>query len=53
MIRESIGLLDARLFEEGPMGLREQMLSLPMADRLSFDPRANRFFVNFEGLSVR
>ena len=45
--------MDARLFAEEAMGLREQLLSLPLEQRLTYDPGQRIFFVNFEGLAVR
>jgi len=35
------------------MGLRDDMLSLPLEQRFAFDEEHNIFFVNFEGLNVR
>ena len=46
-------LMDARIFGDGPMGLRDELLVRPLAQRLSHDPAKNLFFVNFEGLAVR
>ena len=46
-------IMDERLFADNPIGLRDLMLTIPLVDRFSYDARANRFFVNFEGLSVR
>ncbi len=46
-------LMDARIFCPEPMELREQLLALPLAQRFSYDAERNRFFVNFEGLTVR
>jgi propionate CoA-transferase len=46
-------LMDARIFAPEPMGLRRQLLEMPIEERLSYDPELNLFFVNFEGLSVR
>jgi propionate CoA-transferase len=46
-------LMDVRIFREEPMGLREQLLEIPLEQRLTYDAEANLFFVNFEGLSVR
>ncbi|MFZ1243591.1 MAG: acyl CoA:acetate/3-ketoacid CoA transferase [Azonexus sp.] len=46
-------LMDARIFAEEPMSIRAEMLEMPMAERLSYDPDKNLFFVNFAGLSVR
>jgi propionate CoA-transferase len=45
--------MDARIFQEGPMELREILLSLPLAQRLAYDPTQNRFFINFKGLRIR
>ena len=45
--------MDPRLFREEPMGLRRDLASsLPLAQRLSYDPKENLFFVNFDGLSI-
>ena len=46
-------LMDARIFLEEPMGLREQLLEVPLEQRLTYDADSNLFFVNFEGLSIR
>ena len=45
--------MDARIFMPEPMGLRPQLLEMPLEQRLSYDPQQNIFFVDFEGLSVR
>ena len=45
--------MDARVFGEGPMGLRDLLLLRPLDERLSYDPAKNLFFLNFEGLAVR
>ena len=46
-------LMDERIFQATSMGLREEMLTIPLAERLVFDPEQNIFFVNFEGLNIR
>ncbi len=46
-------VMDARIFRDEPMGLRETMLDIPLARRFSYDAEQNLFFVNFERLSVR
>ncbi len=51
-ISPQLRLMEAGLFEEAPMNLRERMLALPLAERIEFDPRSNVLFVNFEGLAV-
>jgi propionate CoA-transferase len=45
-------LMDARIFSAKPMGLKEDLLSLQLAERLTYDAAENLFFVNFEGLAV-
>jgi propionate CoA-transferase len=51
--RQPPALMDARIFAAEPMGLRAQLLEMPLEERLTYDPEQNVFFVNFEGLSVR
>lgn len=46
-------LMDARIFRDEPMGLRRDLLELPLEQRLSYDAQEGLFFVNFEGLAVR
>jgi propionate CoA-transferase len=45
-------LMDARIFRAEPMGLKDDLLTLRLADRLIYDSRENLFFVNFEGFAV-
>lgn len=45
--------MDARIFSPEPMSLRDQLLTIPIEQRLAFDADSNTFFVNFEGFSVR
>jgi propionate CoA-transferase len=52
-IREEPELMDARIFRPEPMGLRDDLLSIPLDQRFTYDPQQNLFFVNFERLSVR
>ena len=44
--------MNRRLFEPAPMGLRNDLLSLPLPSRYSYDSEKNLFFVNFERLTV-
>ena len=46
-------LMDKRIFRPEPMGLKDQLIDIPMDDRMTYNPDDNMFFVNFEGLSVR
>ena len=45
--------MDERIFADGPMNLRVDLLERPLEERLTYDPGGNLFFVNFEGLAVR
>ena len=45
-------LMDARIFRTEPMGLKDDLLTLRLTDRLTYDPCENLFFVNFEGFAV-
>ena len=53
VVKNAPRLMDARIFAAGPMGLREDMLSLPLDRRFGFDPAQDVFFANFEGCTVR
>ncbi len=46
-------IMDPRIFLPKPMGLRTDMLELPLEQRLSYERKQNFFFVNFEGYAVR
>lgn len=46
-------IMDPRIFREAPMGLRESMLAIDLADRLTYDETRGILFLNFEGLTVR
>ena len=52
IVRE-VRTMDARIFRDEPMGLHDRMLDLPLRDRVSYDPRRNILFLNFEGLHLR
>jgi propionate CoA-transferase len=43
----------AGLFGDGPMGLRERLLEIPLDRRLTYDADHNALFINFERLKVR
>ena len=45
--------MDARIFSHEPMDLREQLLAIPLEQRLTYDMSQGIFFVNFEGLALR
>ena len=46
-------LMDPRIFRPEPMGLKEDLLTLPLEERLIYHPEENLFFVNFENFYVR
>lgn len=46
-------LMDQRIFMPEPMRLKDDLMSLSMEERLTYDPEENLFFVNFEGLRIR
>ncbi|MDO8399406.1 MAG: acyl CoA:acetate/3-ketoacid CoA transferase [Bradyrhizobium sp.] len=50
--RDPIGM-DARIFRQGPMDLREDMLTIPLDQRFTLDERQNLFFVNLERFALR
>jgi propionate CoA-transferase len=45
-------LMDSRLLRLEPMGLRQELLTLKLEDRFTYDQTDNLFFVNLEGFSV-
>ena len=53
VVSKQLKLMDARIFESGPMRLRADLLRVPLAERLSYDAFLDVFFVNFEGLEVK
>ena len=46
-------LMDKRIFEKDPMGIKEELIELTLEERLVYDSDSNLFFVNFEGFSVK
>jgi propionate CoA-transferase len=52
IVRDTPNVMDARIFRAEPMGLREDMLSIPLDQRFAYDSQQNLFFVNFERFSV-
>jgi propionate CoA-transferase len=45
-------LMDARIFSVEPMGLKDDLLTVPLAARFDYDSERNMFFLNMEGLSL-
>ena len=46
-------LMDARIFRQIPMGLKDILLGAPLEHRLSYDAQRNILFANFEGFAIR
>ncbi len=53
IIEGGVAAMDERLFRTAAMGLSEDLLEVPLAERLSYDPEQNLLFINFEGFAVR
>jgi propionate CoA-transferase len=53
IIKGEPALMDARIFRDDLMGLKEIVLAVPLCDRFRYDPEKNTYFVNFEGLDIR
>jgi propionate CoA-transferase len=45
--------MDPRIFRDEPMGLRDDLLAVPLEARFSYDEGRNLFFLNLEGVAVR
>lgn len=52
IVRGTPRTMDAAIFNEEPMGLRERMLAIPLASRFAYDVQQNILFINFERLRV-
>jgi propionate CoA-transferase len=44
--------MDARIFRDAPMGLKDSLLAISMLERISWNPQSNRLFINFQGLKL-
>ena len=53
VMREPVRMMDERIFRPEPMGLKGDLLTIPLDERLIYDPEENLFFVNFEGHSIK
>ena len=51
VIKGTPKLMDARIFRNEPMGLKSDLLTIPLEDRLTYHAKENVFFVNFENLT--
>jgi len=48
IMRQPLKIMDGRIFKAIPMGLKDELLSLPLEARFTYDPEKNIFFVNLE-----
>jgi len=53
VVSKDLMLMDERIFDDVPMGLRPQLLGIPFDERFSYDAQKNIFFINLEGLMIR
>ncbi len=53
LIAAAIASMDERIFKDSTMDIKQDLLSVPIKDRLIYNPEENLFFVNFEGLAIR
>jgi propionate CoA-transferase len=53
IIKEPHRPMDERIFKPESMSLREELLTVPLDERLTYHADENLFFVNFEGYTVR
>ena len=51
-ISPQLKVMDAALFADQVMGLRQRLLATPLAERLELDAAHRLLFINFEGLAV-
>jgi propionate CoA-transferase len=52
LVKDTPRLMDERIFKTEAMGLKDDLLTLRLEDRFTYDAKDNLFFVNFEGFSV-
>ena len=53
IVEGQLPLMDERIFRLEPMGIKADLLTLTLEERLTYDPAENLFFVNFEGYAIR
>jgi propionate CoA-transferase len=51
-VSDRLQQMDSRIFKDEPMGLKDDLLTLKLQDRFTYDPVDNLFFVNFERFAV-
>ncbi len=53
IIKETPRLMDHRIFQLEPMGLKEELLAISIEDRIVYQAAENMLFINFESLYIR
>jgi len=53
LIADPLPLMDPRIFGEAPMGLKDDLLVIPLEERFTYEPKGDLFFVNLENFVVR
>ncbi len=53
LIPKTPKLMDSRLFLDSRIGLRAELLDLPLSERIRLDPEQGMLFLNFERLHIR
>ncbi len=53
VIKEQPRIMDERIFKPEPMGLKADLLTVSLEDRLKYNAEDNLFFVNLEGYAVK
>jgi propionate CoA-transferase len=53
VIREPLQLMDERIFREDKMGLKEDLLSISLDDRITYDYDSDTMFANLAGYEVK
>ncbi|MBK8534936.1 MAG: acyl CoA:acetate/3-ketoacid CoA transferase [Candidatus Competibacteraceae bacterium] len=53
VLKQSPRLMDQRIFQTEPMGLRRALLRLPVEQRFTYDAEEDLFFVNLENYEIK
>lgn len=53
IVNQPPALMDKRIFWADSMGIQEDLFTLPLDKRLTYDPTESLFFVNFENFHVK
>ncbi len=53
IMRKPPKIMDPRIFRMPPMGLKEDLLTIPLVERFTYHPAENLFFINLENYYVR